>query len=327
MRYPRKSPYLTYRRVGRNTYNVENYLWSEVYQVDAFTVNFLRQLDGKHDPYSILPDCRKEDVRKLVRNLRGCHMFAPEKRLLTIGIGSCIYPLFYCYPCKLQKRLAKIWNMILMLLFVPALVLGIIVHSSGMLQVYWQSKGELYAGMILGVIIGLVLHELSHTCAGLAYNGHLFEIGIGTNYFLPMGYVLLDDTHIKNRFKRIQIDAAGIEINLLLYGVFIYLASLGFINPFVMYLAGIENLVLAILNMLPLDGLDGIKILSIAFQKEDILKHAKGLIRHRRRLKKSISGIGNTFAVVASYVLVGFQAVIPMLLAYEGYSLVKLILL
>ena len=37
-----------------------------------------------------------------------------------------------------------------------------------------------------------------------------------------------------------------------------------------MYLAAIENLALAILNMLPLNGLDGIKILSTAFHKEDI---------------------------------------------------------
>lgn len=323
MKYPRRSPYLIYKRVGKDEYKVENYLYSEAYRVDFVTTAFLRQLDGRHNPYALLPKCDKEYVRKLLRNLKDCNLLAPEKKLLTLGIGRCMYPLMYCYPGKIQKLLAEVWNLLLMILFIPMLIKGMCIYGSGSFSVYMQSKNELYLGMLIGVSVGISLHELSHSCAGLTYGGHLFEIGIGTYFFIPMGYVLLDNTHIKNRFHRIQIYAAGVEMNLLLYGVFMRLVPTGFISPFVMYVAAFENLGLAILNMLPLDRVDGIKILSIILRKKDLLKHAKTMIKRRKYYRRNPRKI---VAVSAAYALVGFQVVIPILFVCEGYNLVKLIL-
>lgn len=325
MTYPRRSPYLVfYKRVGKEEYKVENHLYSEAYRLDFTTAAFLRQLDGRHDPYALLPKCDKEYVRRLLRNLKDCNLLAPEKKLLTVGIGSCMYPLIYCYPGRIQKLIARIWNLLLLALFIPMFIIGMCIYSSGSISVYMESKGEIYLGMLIGVGVGILSHELSHSCAGLAYGAHLWEIGIGTDFFIPMGYVLLDDAHISNRFHRIQINAAGIEMNLLLYGVFMCLIPMGFLSSFVMYLAALENLGLALFNILPLEGLDGIKILSIILRKKDLLKHAKKMIKQRRHHGKNI---GRSAAIIASYVLVGFQIVIPILLVFEGYSLMKLILM
>ena len=328
MKYPRRSPYLTYKQTGRDEYKIDNYLYSETYYLNRKTASFLKQLDGKHNPYSLLSDCSKEYVRQLMKDLKASDLLAPKKELLKIGIGSCLYPLIYCYPGIIRKWLAKIWNLILMIMFIPMMATGIYLQHHGMIHAYMQSKSELYLSMIIGSAIGIALHELSHTCAGLAYNGQLFEIGIGTYCFLPIGYVLMDNSKVKSRLKRLQINAAGIEMNLLLYGVFMCLAAAGFSNPFVMKLCGTISLGMAIVNALPLSILDGIKILSIISGKEDVLDHAKKLIRHRKKyLRKHTRKAGRIAAVTASYGLVGFQIVLPMLLIYEGISLIRLIML
>lgn len=117
-------------------------------------------------------------------------------------------------------------------------------------------------------------------------------------------------------------------MNLLLYGVFICLSAAGFWKPFVMKLSGTINLAMAILNTLPLSNFDGMKILAIITGKEDVLEHAKKLIRHRKKyLQKPASRARCIAALTASYGLVGFQLLLPMLLIYEGISLVRLILL
>ena len=96
------------------------------------------------------------------------------------------------------------------------------------------------------------------------------------------------------------------------------------INPFIMYLIALENLVMAIYNLLPLDGFDGIKILSIVFGKNDLLKHARKVIKKRKYMERTLRRLA-TLSI--SYALVGFQLVIPVVMAYDGCSLVKLILL
>ena len=325
MKYPRRSPYLIFKRVARDEYRVKNYLYSETWRTDRMTATFLRQLNGRRNPCDLLSECSEGYVRQLIKDLEKCNLLAPaKKKLMSIGKGCWIFPLVYCYPGKAQRRLAQVWNCILMLMFVPLLMQGIFIRNGMMHLLHMQSKGEVYAGMLIGVGVGMLLHELSHTCATLAYRGHLFEIGIGIRFLMPLGYVLLDDSHIKSKLRRIQINAAGIEMNLLLYGVFMCLIPTGFISPFVMYLAAVENLVLALLNLLPLDLFDGIRILSVIFGKEDLLEHAKTLIKRRKHYRKNP---GRAAAVTASYALVGFQIVLPLMMAYELFCLVKLILL
>lgn len=325
MKFPRRSPYLIFRRIARDEYRVKNFLYSETYRTNHMTATFLLQLNGKRNPYDLLPECRGDYVRQLIKDLEKCNMLAPPKKEpMSIGKGCWIFPLIYCYPRKAHRRLAQIWNCILLLMFVPLLMQGIFIRNGMMHLLHMQSKGEIYAGLLIGIGVGVLLHELSHTCATLAYGGRLFEIGVGIRLMMPLGYVLLDDSHIKSKFHRVQINAAGIEMNLLLYGVFICLIPTGFVSSFTMYLAAVANLGLALVNLLPLDLFDGIRILSVIFGKKDLLEHAKILIKRKKHYRKNP---GRAVAVTASYALVGFQIVFPLMMVYEVFCLVKLILL
>lgn len=328
MRYPRRNPYLIFKRTGRDEFMVKDYLSNETVRVSSNTATFLENLDGRHDPYRLLSGYSRECVNRLIKNLEQRDLLAPKKVLMKLGFGSCVFPLVYCYPNKALRLMGRLWNALLMLMFLPMLGVGIYLQKYGTTQIYMQSKSELYLAMVVGTFFGILLHELSHGCAGLAYNARLFEMGIGSQLFIPLGYILMDDSSVKSRIKRIQIRAAGIEMNLLLYGVFHGLAALGLFNPFVMEVSGTINLSLAIVNSLPLNGLDGMKILSIISGKEDVLGYAKKLIRQRKwLLVKPFRNVGSVAAVTASYGLVGFQIVFPMLLIYEAISLVRLILL
>ncbi len=324
MKYPRKSPYLIYKRISEDEYIVKHYFKSVSYKTDLETVTLLRKLNGKNNPYKILPDCSKENVRNRILELKEAKLLEEKKELIKVGIGSCMYPLIHCYPNKMHKQLAKICNILLMIMFIPMFILGICIQSNNESFGYMQGKCDLFIGLLLGLVFGVMIHELAHTCACLSYRGYLFEIGVGTTFFLPMGYVLLEDGHIKNKFKRIQIYAAGIEMNLLLYGVFMFLASIEFINPFIMYLVAVENLVMAIINAMPLGIFDGLKILSTIFGKENLLIEAKNRIKHWNKFK-NVHNTRETAITIASCVLVVFQLAIPALLIYEGYSIVQLI--
>ena len=95
-----------------------------------------------------------------------------------------------------------------------------------------------------------------------------------------------------------------------------------------MMLCGVINLAMAILNSLPLSCFDGIKILSIITGKEDVLDYAKELIKHRKDyLRKQERNARRVAVITASYGLMCFQIVLPILVVYEGLSFVRLILL
>lgn len=327
MRYPLRNPYLIYRRIGEDEYLIENLLYSESYTVNYRTALFLRSLDGKTDPYTLLPGHNRKEVMQLMERMRKCNMLARKKKPVKTGTGSYMWPLVYCFPQKSHKYPAIIWNCLLMLLFLPVFITGLYLFYSKSISLQMDSYADLFAGMMLGAIPGMIFHELSHACAGLTYNGHLFEMGIGISTFLPMGYIALDTRCIKSRAQRIQTDAAGIEMNLLLSGMFYILSSMRFIDPFVMYLAAIINLVFAVFNALPLYSIDGLNILSAVIGKDDALKYAVELIMDRKKRKESPLPDAKRWHLFAAYALIGFQAVLPLTLLYELYSVWELILI
>ena len=324
MKYPKRSPYLKFKRTSKDEYCIEHWLFEKSYKVDRETARFLWRLDGKHDPYALMPDRRSSEVRELLDELGDNLLLASRRQFLPLGLGSCLYPLSYMYPNKRIRQIGGIINFLLMLLCVPMLALGLHMFRE-MSYLCFYSWGQYFTGMGLGLIAGLTLHELSHACAGLAFGASVSEFGVGTHHFLPIGYVLMDQEPVAGRFRKAQINAAGIEMNLILFGVFMCLMTLGVGDSFIMYMAGFINLGMAVINALPLDGLDGLNILSDLLGKKDLLSYAKRVIRRRKKwLKGSDYRAGRYATLTASYALVCFQIALPALLIYEGYSIVKL---
>lgn len=82
------------------------------------------------------------------------------------------------------------------------------------------------AGSVVGMLIGLVMHELGHMFACLTYGGRVFKVGVMLQFLLmPGAYVLMNESNIKKRMKRVQVSAAGIEMNLILTAIFLFLSA------------------------------------------------------------------------------------------------------
>lgn len=89
---------------------------------------------------------------------------------------------------------------------------------------------------------------------------------------LPGAYVIMDEKNVKRTVRRIQIYAAGVEANLMLTGICLFLAAV--VPPlFWMFSqAALSNGFLAVFNLSVMGGLDGMKIFSEVMGSRDLLE-------------------------------------------------------
>lgn len=114
-------------------------------------------------------------------------------------------------------------------------------------------------------------------------------------------------------------------MNFLLYGIFMGMVLTHFFNPFIMYSIAIVNLLTGIFNLFPITGLDGLKILSAFLEKKDLFQSALNRIKYPKETKTS-STCFNIVSVVASYLLVILQLLIPLSIVLELYGWIDIIL-
>lgn len=154
--------------------------------------------------------------------------------------------------------------------------------------------------------------------------GNVFEFGIMIRYFLPGAYVVLDSEKIRNRFKKAQIFAAGIEMNLLLAGIFLILLKFGWLDcTLLIYVALLRNP--GAFNLALIGPLDGMKIFSELLGVENIVDKAKKLIfdnEAKKILRKR--GINGRAAIASCYIIVGFQLLLPLVLILNVISIMGL---
>lgn len=180
MSYPCRSPFLLYNRIDEDNFRIHNILNAKSYHLNLEFVSFLRQLNGMRDPYTIFPQHSKWYIRQLIRELKHCGMLAPEKSFVRLGLGCYIFPLFYCYFGRIAKKLAKLWNYFLLLACIPVLILGIRTQTYILTHPYLLAYGVknvkacLIPGLLLGLSIAAICHELSHAYVALAYKGHIY---------------------------------------------------------------------------------------------------------------------------------------------------------
>ena len=53
MSYPITANWIRFKRISNDEYKIINLLYDEEQETDAYTVWFIRQLNGKRDPYQI----------------------------------------------------------------------------------------------------------------------------------------------------------------------------------------------------------------------------------------------------------------------------------
>lgn len=328
MTYPRFNHYLIFNKTGHDEYHIKNFLTEEEWKMSAFCASFLKALDGKTDPYDIFPDQISEDeVEFILENFEGEGFLDDNKGIESLGIGSFILPLWIPEVTKLHRFLGALWNKLLMIAWLPLLICGVHVLSS--YEWEWVERGHgSVLGYFMGFGLGLLLHELSHAfaCIGYSSKNRFFEMGLMMRNFLPGAYVIIDYSEMKNRFKRAQINAAGVECNIALCGMFLCCLKLGVFDSGSLLLAALLNLVLAVFNTTLIDGIDGMGIFREIFaSSDDFVERAKKLAwdRNSKRLLRR-RGINGRATIAACYIIVLMQVLLPIVLVMNVLSIVRL---
>ena len=172
-------------------------------------------------------------------------------------------------------------------------------------------------GSVAGMLIGLVMHELGHMFACLAYGGRVFEVGVMLQFlFMPGAYVLMNESKIKKRMRRVQVSAAGIEMNLLLTAIFLIIsARFESLSGFFLG-AAIQNVFLALLNLTLVDGFDGMAIMGELLGVENVISKARRITRFKfKRKKLEKDGISGKATIAVCYILRGIQIALPLIFA------------
>lgn len=312
MKYPMACNWLTYKIIedGSRTM-VKDILFEEEHLLDTETATFLQKLDGNANPYKIDNDLSKQEVECILQTLKERCLVRDSKTLFKT-FGSLYRTLFIMKSCnkKCRNRCRKL-NACLLIFWLPILIAA--------LKYFWAhldaigSLDHITLGSIVFLIIGVCLHEIGHGLSAIAYGGQVFEAGVKIS-LLPGAYVMYDVSNVKSRANRIQTLAAGIEMNCVLSSVlFFLLIHLPAFSGF--FLGGaIMNLVLALINLLFIEGLDGAKILSELLGDDDIFTKAKETLFNGAKRKKTLkSGIG-LVRLSMCFSLIFFQIMLPILI-------------
>jgi hypothetical protein len=327
MKYPMRNHYLVFKRVDKNKYSVRNVLTEEEWIMNHTVAKFIYRLDGKTDPCKIVPYISKREVIETLDFLEreGLLLDEHRNRICTAGFGTVMFTLFQTKFRKKSKYIARILNLCLISFWLPALILGSYIfqfHLHQNITGIFENPWGCIPGYFIGIISGLLFHEIAHAFSCLAYGGHVFEFGVMLRTFLPAAYVLIDYKDLRNCLKKTQISAAGIEMNLLLAGFYFLLSSEIQQYKSAFFVAAIVNVILASINLSLIEGFDGMAILSDLIGDSELLDKARAII-HDRKKKEILKrrGVNGRATIAVSYMLVGTQIMLPVLIGVNVLNL------
>lgn len=287
-RYPMFKNYLLLKKNG-DTVSVKDIYSEKKYTVTAGLADFACRLDGNTDPYSL--GLSREETAEMLNTLKRYDLLRTGK-VLDHSFGTLLYSFWFPDNSKSLKRFATVYNALLEFLWLPVLIAGgILLYTSCELD---GGMFQIICGSVLGTLVGLVLHELSHAMAGLSYGADVFEGGVMIRFFLPGAYVLLDESRIKNRLKKVQIFAAGPEMNFLLAGLFCFAAVLFPQADSLFGYAAINSAILGFVNLSLIFGADGYRILLTLIGADDGLSFSsyfKKTVALHSRSSSSAAGL------------------------------------
>ena len=279
---PKKAEYvrLRYDR-EKNAYYAVAFRQQE--ELSPLEYAILRAADGKTNLAQAFPELSKARLKGLIRVLRDGDLLVTS-RMRGILIGS--FTVFrVANRVKPMRGFCGIANLLLPLLTLLFVCLG---------AVYWDFST--YDGirnlpfLCALVLLSVTLHEFGHFIAGVAYRYYVVDTGILLLLrVLPLGaYVTFAfDGQMRKRRHNVQFYLAGIEINLLLAGVFSLLAAArGPLTGEFQYCA-ILNVALAAVNLLPAPVLDGGGALGALFGIEHYGQFVKRALPDCKRLARS----------------------------------------
>lgn len=321
--HPCMGNWVTLRRNG-DTVIARNGLTDEETELTEEMARYLIRLNGDRPKYRI-PGFSYDECKTYYSYLDSCFLIREEGRLLNWGYGN--FFTVYIPECKRAKTiLPGIFNLFLVLSFLPVFVYGLYRVKATGYDLGGDTDYVLNAliGYFGGIFVGIVCHEAAHAFACLSdRNGRIYEAGFMINGIVPGAYVMIDDSRIKSRFKKVQINLAGVEMNLLLSGILLTaLSAVGkesvlYNWKIAMCFAAIQNVALCLTNLSFVEGFDGEHTIS-ALLGGSIVDGAKANILYlidRRKRKEYFNRCGiNGFAnMCVSVSVLGFQLFVPLM--------------
>lgn len=157
---------------------------------------------------------------------------------------------------------------------------------------YWGDDLDLfvYYGMLA---MSLLAHECGHLVSGVAYGYSISELGILLFGVFPAGAYVAANHEEENKLSkcdRIQFSLSGIELNLMIAGICLLTSIEIYTLSGTLFSIACLNVALAVLNILPAQGLDGESALSDALGVESINALARKWLykpKFRKKLFKS----------------------------------------
>lgn len=308
-----------------------NCLFDEETEITLRQAQYLLRLDGNRNPLYIKGFTRRECI-DFFQSLDELYLIRKSGRRLAID-SSNMFTLYIPSKKKTNSIIPKLLNLLLMFSWLPVFVSGLVKFIDVIVEIDFY-EGSWFIGYLVGLVLGIILHELGHAIASLSYGGIWLEAGVMLTGILPGAYVLTDDNRIRKRLKRVQSDMAGIEMNILLVGVCLHILCQLSWYPYGLYKwtgalleIAILNVYLAALNLLFKKGLDGERCMSLLLGKGSMVENAKANIQKMfsqktRREYFEVNGINGVANICTSIAIMGFQLMALLIILFYIASVV-----
>ena len=321
--YPMLQKWVHAERLGnsKENYRLVNELSKDNFVFPARLVYFAGRLDGKTDPYTIGGFSRSQ-CDSMLESLDYCDLLR-KSRILERSFLSLIFAFWFPKITPVLKRIARIYNALLIVTWLPVFIWGITKFALSLTDM--NGRG-IVIGIILAIISGGLQHEFSHACAAITYGASFYEMGINIG-LIPGAYVLLNILDMdEKRWQRIQIHAAGAEGNLLQAGIFFLLAAAFPEINFFFYMCAVTNTLLGVCNLSLLKGFDGMSIMNDLLGERNFISKAVGILTDFKRIRKLTASSSGIAALVCGIMIILIQITLPAFIALnfiELYFLLK----
>lgn len=325
MKYPILEPSLTCEKINVLGWIVTNKMSGDEQIFSTEELMFMQKLDGYSDPYEIAPaNWSNKDIKYFLNFLKENHFI--KSRIRKVGFLQFAIPVIKIKATLKLRGACLILNSLLLVSFLPVFVAGCVLFSKNIDFLYtYYSYSVLIFGILFGVIFGIVAHEAGHAVCGLSYgNCKVYETGLIVGLFFG-AYVEINSEKVKERRRKIQITAGGIETNLLISGIsFILFYLFPMLSTFFAGI-GIANVMLASINLLLIVSLDGAGIFDELLGTESLfLSNFYWVLNRDIRYEILSQGITGYVKIIACIISALIQIAYPALIILNISSLVGL---
>lgn len=275
----RVSTWCSYQKKKDGTFEIYNHVDHSVIEADAEYVRRIFMLDNTTNPVEVLEKdgMDRADADDFVEDLllfdilRSGRLFSTG--LLSKGLTVVSFRNVAKYKGVFEGLVA-----LLSFAFIPA-VYHLITFAKELWagDIYFNHQ-YMYLGLVMGILVGVLFHEVAHAIVAIACGGWVCEMGISISV-IPGAYTLIDTECIRSKWGKVATYLAGVQANIILsalaFSTSQYFTDLsGFLFFF-----GLGNLELGLINLLCIEGLDGARTVQVLTECESDDSHRTKLAK------------------------------------------------